>query len=302
VSATLLEPRAQRVLAIDIGGTKLALGLFEDGRLIQREERPTDRDAGPEGALAAILPVAQALQAEANITSCGVGFGGPVDFVNQRVALSTHVSGWTGFPLRDFLQNKLGVPAIIDNDANVGALGEARFGAGRASSPSEPQALPMFYMTISTGIGGGLVLADGSIYRGANSWAAEIGHMTIRPDGPDCLCGSKGCLERMCCGLWLERDYGKPPRELFEDSGFVERYVRDLALGLKAAIMILNPACIVLGGGIARSGDRLFVPLREELKRQMPPWSGALVDVRPAGLGSDHVLWGAYALATSQSF
>ena len=157
-------------------------------------------------------------------------------------------------------------------------------------------ALPLFYMTISTGIGGGLVLADGHVYRGANSWASEIGHMTIRPEGPDCLCGSHGCLERLCCGLWLERDNGRPAAELFEDSTFVRRYVTDLALGLKAAIMILNPAAIVLGGGVTRSGDRLFVPLREELKRWMPPWSGAIVDVRPAGLGGDHVLWGAYAL------
>jgi glucokinase len=291
VSSTLLEPRAEHVLAIDIGGTKLALGLFEDGRLVRRDERATDRNAGPEGALSAILPIAQ----EWRFNSCGVGFGGPVDFLKQRVALSTHVSGWPGFPLRDYLQETLGVPAVIDNDANVGALGEARFGAGRGS-------LPMFYMTISTGIGGGLVLAEGSVYRGANSWAAEIGHMTIRPDGPKCLCGSNGCLERMCCGLWLERDYGKPPSELFEDIGFVKRYVTDLALGLKAAIMILNPACIVLGGGLTRAGDRLFVPLRLELKRQMPPWSGAIVDVRPAELGKDHVLWGAYALATTQSF
>ncbi len=279
-----------RTLAIDIGGTKLALGLFEDGRLVRRDECATDRDGGPESALSTILPIARAWQAEHGIATCGVGFGGPVDFARQRVALSTHVSGWTGFPLRDYLQQRLNAPVIIDNDANVGALGEARFGAGRGS-------LPMFYMTISTGIGGGLVLADGSVYRGANSWAAEIGHMTIRPDGPECLCGSNGCLERMCCGLWLERDYGRPPVELFQDGGFVARYVTDLALGLKAALMILNPACIVLGGGITRSGDRLFVPLREELKRQMPQWSGAIVDVRPAGLGGDHVLWGAFALS-----
>jgi glucokinase len=140
-----------------------------------------------------------------------------VDFDKQRVALSTHIAGWDGFPLRDRLQDALGVPAIIDNDANVGALGEARFGAGVGH-------LPMFYMTVSTGIGGGLILADGSVYRGANSWACEIGHMTIRPDGPECLCGARGCLERLCCGMWLERDHGKPPRELFEDAAFVKHY------------------------------------------------------------------------------
>ncbi|MEI9811885.1 MAG: ROK family protein [Acidobacteriota bacterium] len=105
----------------------------------------------------------------------------------------------------------------------------------------------------------------------------------------------------MCCGLWLERDYGRRPQELFQDPEFVRRYVVDLTLGLKAAIMILNPACIVLGGGITRAGDRLFTPLREELRRQMPPWSGAAVDIRPAALGDDHVLWGAFALTTTLS-
>jgi glucokinase len=144
-----------------------------------------------------------------------------------------------------------------------------------------------------------LILADGSVYRGANSWAAEIGHITVRPDGPACLCGSNGCLERLCCGLWLERDFGRPPRELFEDETFVGKYVVDLALGVKAAIMILNPACVVIGGGISQAGNRLFEPLARELERQMPRWSGALVDVRQAALGGDSVLWGALALATS---
>lgn len=276
-------------LAIDIGGTKFALALFDGERIVYREERPTNRELGPSHMLPQIVEIARGWQAEPGFSACGLGFGGPVNFAAQRVSLSTHVAGWDGFPLRDYLRDALGVPTIIDNDANVGALGEARFGAGR-------NARPVFYMTVSTGIGGGLILGDGNVYRGANSWAAEIGHMTIRPDGPDCLCGSNGCLERMCCGLWLERDYGKPPRVLFEDPAFVRRYVVDLALGIKAAIMMLNPACVVLGGGITRSSQLLFGPLREELKRQMPPWSQALVDVRPAGLGGDHVLWGAMAL------
>lgn len=281
-------------LAIDIGGTKVAMAIFEQERLVRRHEWPTDREHGPEGVLPEVIRVARSWQPETTLSACGVGFGGPVDFDRQCVSLSTHVRGWDGFPLSDHLEENLGIPAIIDNDANVAALGEARFGAGRDAISGRR---PVFYMTISTGIGGGLVLGDGSVYRGANSWAAEIGHMTIRPDGPDCLCGSNGCLERMCSGLWLERDYGRPPRDLFEDPGFVKKYVVDLALGIKAGIMILNPACVVLGGGITRSGDRLFVPLREELKRQMPPWSKALVDVRPAVLGDDHVLWGALALA-----
>ena len=281
-------------LAIDIGGTKIAMAVFEDDRLIRRKEWMTDRERGPEGVLPELVRIARLWHLEAPLSSCAVGFGGPVDFHRQCVSLSTHVHGWDGFPLSDHLEESLGIPAIIDNDANVAALGEAKFGAGRDALAKRH---PVFYMTISTGIGGGLVLGDGTIYRGANSWAAEIGHMTIRPDGPDCLCGSKGCLERMCSGLWLERDYGRAPRELFDDPGFVKKYVVDLALGIKAGIMILNPECVVLGGGITRSGERLFVPLRKELKRQMPPWSKAPVNIRPAALGDDHVLWGALALA-----
>jgi len=205
------------------------------------------------------------------------------------VVLSTHVGGWRDFDLCGFISDLTGAPAIMDNDANAGAAGEAEFGAGQGFSP-------LFYMTLSTGIGGG-IYHDGRIWRGADSYAGEIGHLTIRPDGPECLCGARGCFERMCCGLWLARDHGKPAQELMRDTAFVERYVVDLALGLKAAIMLLNPERIVIGGGIAKAGDRLFAPLRAELRRQITSWSGARIDVVPAALGDDSVLYGALALA-----
>ena len=256
------------ILAIDIGGTKFSLALFEDGRMTRRESDTTDRELGREWMLGRIAGI---LKNWTGIERCGIGFGGPVDFPRQRIALSTHVGGWQDFPLTQYIQNLLGVPTVMDNDANVGALGEARYGAGGV--------LPLFYVTLSTGIGGGLILGDGSVYRGADSWAGEIGHLTVQPDGPECLCGARGCLERMCSGLWLERDYGRPAKELMQDSAFVERYVVNLALGLKAAIMLLNPARIVIGGGIANAGDRLLVPLRAELGRQMTAWSGARVDM-----------------------
>ena len=222
---------------------------------------------------------------------CGIGFGGPVDFLSQSVTLSTHVAGWAKYPLVAKIKALTGAPVIMDNDANVGALGEARYGAGR-------EADPLFYMTLSTGIGGGIV-HRGEIYRGADSYAGEIGHLNIEPEGPDCLCGSRGCYERMCCGLWLERDYGKPARELLSDEQFVRKYVVHLARGLKAALMLLNPARIVIGGGLSKAGDRLFVPLREELSHQMTAWSRARRDVVPAQLGDDSVLYGCLALAES---
>jgi glucokinase len=152
-------------------------------------------------------------------------------------------------------------------------------------------------MTLSTGIGGG-IFDVGQVWRGADSYGGEIGHLTIRPDGPECLCGARGCFERMCCGLWLARDYGKSAKELMEDPSFVEKYVVDLALGLKAAIMLLNPGRIVIGGGISKAGDRLFGPLRAELRRQITTWSAARIDVQPAALGDDSVLFGCLGLCS----
>jgi glucokinase len=273
-------------LAIDIGGTKFTVALFDGEKVIQRESRSTDRENGPLAMLGEIERIAKSWP----VDRCGIGFGGPVDFARQRVALSTHVAGWNDFPLVERISQMFGkAPTIMDNDANAGALGESIYGAGRGH-------LPMFYMTLSTGIGGGIILDDGRVYRGADSWAGEIGHIVIRPDGPECLCGAHGCFERMCCGLWLERDYSKPAKDLFDDEAFVNRYVVDLATGLKAAVMLLNPERIVIGGGIAKAGDKLFAPLRKQLRKQITGWSQAKLDVVPAELGDDSVLFGALAL------
>ncbi|HEV2447241.1 MAG TPA: ROK family protein [Candidatus Sulfopaludibacter sp.] len=278
------------ILAIDIGGTKFTLAAFEGDRMVRRESRATDASGGREWMLGRLSDIVGAWRREFRFERCGIGFGGPVNFAAQRVVLSTHVGGWRDFDLCGFVRDLAGAPAVMDNDANVGAIGEAEFGAGKGFSP-------LFYMTLSTGIGGG-IYEDGRVWRGADSYGGEIGHLTIRPDGPECLCGARGCLERLCCGLWLARDYGKAAKELMQDAAFVERYVKDLALGLKTAIMLLNPRRIVIGGGIAKAGDRLFVPLRAELRRQITSWSGARIDVVPAALGDDSVLYGAMVLGT----
>lgn len=275
-----------RTLAIDIGGTKFQLALFEGDVMVRRETHATDRSGGKDAMLPRLAAIGRNWRP---FDRCGIGFGGPVLFDEQRVALSTHVGGWSDFGLTAWAQETFGVPAIMDNDANVGALGEGLQGAGRGTRP-------LFYMTLSTGIGGGILGVDG-VWRGADSYAGELGHVTIRPGGPECLCGARGCFERLCCGLWLERDHGRPAIELMRDPGFVETYCVDLALGLKAALMILNPARIAIGGGIAKAGHALFVPLRRELARQMTPWSKARVDVVPAALGDDSVLYGALELA-----
>jgi len=276
-------------LAIDIGGTKFGMAVFEDKRMIRGESYETDRARGREWMLERIESIGRQWKSELPLDRCGIGFGGPVLFDRQRVALSTHVGGWSDFPLTEHIARALDLPAIMDNDANAGALGEASHGAGGSADP-------LFYMTLSTGIGGGLV-TRGSVYRGADSYAGEIGHTTIDPNGPECLCGARGCYERMCCGLWLERDYGKPAKELLQDPEFTSHYVVRLAAGLKTVLMLLNPARIVVGGGMSKAGDALFVPLRAELGRQMTSWSHARIDIQPAGLGDDSVLYGALELA-----
>lgn len=282
------------ILAIDIGGTKFSIAVFDGDRMIRRESRATDAAGGREWMTAQIAAILTEWRRELSFERCGIGFGGPVNFAAQRVVLSTHVGGWRDFDLCGFVRDASGAPAVMDNDANVGAIGEAEYGAGKGYSP-------LFYMTLSTGIGGG-IYEDGRLWRGADSYGGEIGHLTVRPDGPECLCGSYGCFERMCCGLWLERDHGRPAKELMRNPAFVERYVVDLARGLKAAVMLLNPARIVIGGGISKAGDRLFVPLRAELRRQITSWSGARLDVVPAALGDDSVLYGALALARCAVF
>lgn len=279
------------VFALDIGGTKFTAALFEGGRLMRRETRATDRAGGRPWMIRQIAGIGHEWRREAPFEAIGIGFGGPVDFAAQQVVLSTHVGGWQGFDLPGWAQREFQAPVLMDNDANAGALGEGTHGAGQGVRP-------LFYMTLSTGIGGGILL-DTGVYRGADSYAGEIGHLNVRPDGPACLCGSNGCLERMCCGLWLERDYGRPAKELLGEPAFVSRYVADLARGLKAAVMLLNPGRIVIGGGISKAGEALFQPLRAELRSQITSWSRARIDVEPAALGDDSVLWGAYELALS---
>ena len=165
----------------------------------------------------------------------------------------------------------------MDNDANVGAIGEAEFGAGKGCSP-------LFYMTLSTGIGGG-IYEDGRVWRGADSYGGEIGHLTIRPEGPECLCGARGCFERMCCGLWLERDHGKPAKELMQDPEFVGALRRRSRAGSESRDYVAESAADRhRRRHLAKPGDRLFVPLRAELRRQITSWSGARLDRKAGGI------------------
>ena len=182
------------VMAIDIGGTRFRVGLFdEEGRRLLVSEDETLRSAGRDWMLEQVQARCQALVEKTDypVKACGISFGGPVDFGNQRVR-SMHVPGWEDFPLAAWLEDALKLPCRVDNDANAGALGEYRFGAGRGTDS-------MVYITLSTGIGSGLMLG-GKIFRGKDSLAGEIGHIPVSDSGVVCSCGAKGCLETFCSG------------------------------------------------------------------------------------------------------
>jgi glucokinase len=222
------------ILTLDFGGTKLSAALFEakssrqgrQGSKERQEEQafsslrplppsrplreplpalldlrriitPHDTDATYE--LAAMVALARELLAGRAPDVVGVSFGGPVDFANGRVRRSDHVPGWEGFPLRDRLAVEFGCPVAVDNDANVAVLGEHRFGAGRGFDD-------LLYVTVSTGVGGGWILG-GRPWRGHEGLAGEIGHTVVDPHGPLCLCGQRGCVERLASGPYMAADY-----------------------------------------------------------------------------------------------
>lgn len=188
------------ILALDFGGTKLAAATIYAGskQWLGYERRLSSTNANADTDLEIMRSLIDSLLKGAKPDAIGVSFGGPVDATTGIVRLSHHVLGWDNFPLRDLLEQDFGVPASVDNDANVAALGEYRFGAGQGYDS-------LFYITVSTGVGGGWIL-NGQPWRGSEGMAGEIGHMVVDPSGPVCLCGKRGCVERLASGSYMAQD------------------------------------------------------------------------------------------------
>jgi glucokinase len=271
--------KAVNELVLDIGGTKCAVA--HSDQLDQRYEILTRDYAVPSEILSELGHFARTKA----FTSMGISFGGPFDFEAQKVMRSVHVSGWEDFSFSDWAQKEFGVVAIADNDANVGALGEF---VSRGSDLSS-----LVYVTISTGIGAGMIL-NGLLYRGQKNLAGELGHTVIDPTGPADEMGNLGTLERLCSGYWLEKDFGRPAIELLADDEFLVSYANNLSLGLGNLIRLLNPELIVLGGGITGAGPRLENLLKENMSKLLSE-SGSRIEF--STLGSTNVLIGARELA-----
>jgi len=310
------------VLGIDIGGTKLAAGVVDaDGRMLARGEIPTLAQEGLEPVLERIVGLGRDLLrrpevAEAQVRRIGVGCAGPVDLRAGLVFNPPNLPGWTRVPLTERIQRALGLPVVLENDANAAALGEFRYGAGKG-------ARSLVYLTVSTGIGGGIIL-DGKVWHGLKDAAGEVGHMTVCPEGPVCGCGSRGCLEAMASGTSIARRAreavaaGRPTRlrevsmvtsadvvRLAQEGDAVALEVWDaavqyLGIGVAAVITILAPERVVLGGGVTRAGDFLFEPLRAEVRRRVKLVPVESVRILPAALGPDVGILGAAAVAMGE--
>ncbi|MER9453933.1 ROK family protein [Mesorhizobium sp. M0478] len=305
-------------LAFDLGGTALRGALVEsDGRIVAHASAPTLAGAGSEAVIGQIVALAGTLLGEhpqAKVAGIGVGAPGPLDPKAGIVIAPPTLAGWHDVPLIDILGQHFGLPVRLENDANAAALGEWRFGAGRGSGS-------LVFVTVSTGIGGGVV-ADGHIYHGRRGLAAEIGHMTITGEGDRCFCGAIGCFEAVASGTALGRRAtrltapgdGSLLRRLSNDGDVSARHVVEaakagdanaldlieaeaqwLGIGFTNLLHLYSPDLIVMGGGLSNGFDLLAPSIRAVIQqRAMPAYRD--VPIVQAELGDRAGLIGAASL------
>jgi len=297
------------LIGIEIGGTKLQLVVGDgSGKILERKRRTVDKTKGAAGIREQIEALAE-LTREQKPRAIGVGFGGPVDWRSGKICKSHQIEGWSEFDLAGWLQKLSGVPVIVDNDANVAALGEALHGAAFGFNP-------MFYVTLGSGVGGGLIL-DQKTYHGASPGEAEIGHLRLDRHGTT--------LESRCSGWAIDvriREIGKREpqtilgRMLGPSPGGEAKHLsaalaqgdpsarkilfelaEDLSFGLSHATHLFHPEIIVIGGGLAHLGEPLRAAVENSLPNFLMEAFAPGPKVRLAALLEDAVPVGALALA-----
>ncbi|MDF3050899.1 MAG: Glucokinase [Pseudonocardia sp.] len=307
----------QLAIGLDIGGTKIAGGVVDrTGRLHAVLQEPTPPRSGAVVIATILLDLVARLREGRDVAAVGAGAAGIARWPEGRMLWAPN-NAYRNWAIRDELERETGLPAVVDNDANVAGFAEARLGARAYRN--------MLFLTVGTGLGGGLVL-DGEIYRGPTGMGAELGHMIVDPLGPQCGCGLRGCLESVASGTALTRmgreaataDPGGEIARLGEAEGGVTghtvtaaaqqgdpvaqeifgRLGRWLGIGIASLATIFELEAVVIGGGVIRTGDLLLAPARAAAReyayareaRGMPP-------VLPATFGSDAGMIGAALLA-----
>lgn len=275
-------------IGLDIGGTKLLAGAADRaGHILRRARRDTPVEL--EDGLRTLVEMTELVSDGEEVIAIGASVGGPLD-AETGVVSPLHQPDWRGVPLKSYFQRRFGRPFFVDVDTNAAVLAERAFGGCDAD--------PLIYVTLSTGVGGGILLG-GEIYRGAGGEHPEIGHMAIpfrcrKPERVVCECGAQGCFEALCSGNGIERIYGKPAESL---SGAEWREVAwNAGQALRNIAAMYAPERIVLGGGVAVGGGETFLReavqvMSDNLKLVSPP------EVALSALGYDTALYGALALA-----
>ncbi len=315
------------VLGIDLGGTKILTSVVnEEGRMLSRDHSITPAAKGREAVIRAIMESTEHALAEANVSAsdlAAIGIGAP-GLSNPRTGVlytSPNLPGWHDVPLRDIISGELDKTTYLINDANAAAVGELYYGAGRG-------ARHFIYITVSTGIGGGIII-DGEIYDGATGTAGELGHMVIEDNGPLCNCGNTGCWEMLASGTALAAEArriierGADNTILEYAGGAVEKVNAEaiheaakagdelanrligrsayyLGVGLANLVNIFNPEVIVIGGGLSNIGDMLLLPAYEEAERRAFKQSYQATRFASAELGRNSGVIGAAAYALRQ--
>lgn len=313
---------SERLFAgIDIGGTKTAVALaMSNGEIISRHYFLTRPERGARNVVDEIIRALDAMIAEAggNLAAIGIGCCGPLDIERGLILSPPNLPGWDSFPIVEYFQQNFAVPIALENDANSAALGEHRFGAGRGFEN-------LVYMTVSTGIGGGIIINNRLIH-GIGAGAGEFGHMTVTSDEINCGCGSQGCLEAICSGTSIARR----ARKLLAGghsslmSGLVNKkdeitagilveaarrgdYIANLiwketihylAVGISSIAVMIAPEAFIIGGGVSSAGEKMFfAPLRQAVYQRVKMLPAEQIKILAAELKNESGIYGALALA-----
>lgn len=293
------------VAAVDLGGTNCRLGLFDtDGTLVKSWKISSKPFQDP-AAVAALLPDELRRNAgNSRLTAAGFALPGLIRD-RSRIVQSPNFPAWNDIPVKDTLEAALGIPVVIENDANAYAIGEGT--AGAATSFRTFAAV-----TLGTGVGGGIVI-DGALYRGAHGFGGEIGHVVVHPSGPACGCGRKGCIESYASGVAMKRQMekltglGLEPEDIFRLAGkkdkpalkVIDQAGYHLGIGLATIANLLDIEAVIIGGGIGQSFTLLEPSIGRGFTEHCFDVHREAVQIIPATLGDAAALHGAFKLATA---